>query len=183
MAYILSYDNKNNYLQIKFYNPLTRDLDLDSEFPFLFNNFSMNVNNVIFKKYQEPVATFSTLGLYKIDYSTDNLKITEEVTDMLFSLENYKNAEGYLFFDDNKFEKWSTYISKDSKGSTLRKLFENKKISLDYLLKNSDSPYSLYEFSKYTLFNNIDNISYEKISGLPLPDSIKNDLKLNLSIL
>ncbi|MEN9917503.1 MAG: hypothetical protein RLY40_1442 [Pseudomonadota bacterium] len=97
------------------------------------------------------------------------------MTDMLFALGDYESATYHRFFDSQKLENWRTYIPNNSKDFILVSLFQDKKISFRYLSKHL--PRLLYTLSSHTVFQNIPNISVEKIDSLPIPSRIKNDLK------
>ncbi len=172
MPYELSYNKENKYLEIKHSQSINNDLTLN----YLFNDFGTSVANVIGKKYNQAVSRSSIDRLNTINYNIHNLQITEEITDMLFALGKYKDAANYPFFDNEKFENWCAHIPKNSKGFILNALLQDKKISLRYLISRSPC-LSLYELSSHTLFQNIDNISAEKIGTLPISIATKNDLK------
>lgn len=174
MPYELSYNREKKYLEIKHaYNSALKSL---------FDDFGTSVSNIINKKYNKTIFRDSQnrqddnnqlITYNTIDYSYSNLKATEEMTDMLFTLGSYQNADRYPYFDNEKFKNWRAHIPRDSKDFILRALREDNKISLQYF--NSRS-YSLYELCLYTLFKNIGDISAEKINTLNLPTTIKNDL-------
>ena len=174
MSYELNYNKEKKYLEITHYQSVNNNNDLALDF--LFNDFGTSVTNIIGKKYNQVVSRLSQGRLNAINYNIPNLQATEEMTDMLFALGNYKNAANYPFFDNEKFENWCAHIPRNSKDFILNALLQDKKISLRYLISRSPC-LSLYELSSHTLFQNIDNISAEKIGTLPIPIAIKNDLK------
>ncbi|BBB15811.1 hypothetical protein RVIR1_13650 [Candidatus Rickettsiella viridis] len=153
----------------------------------LFNNFGYSLANIMANNYQLSVCRVYKHGCHAIVYYED-VQYNERVTDILFLHERYQDYKNHYsnFLSQEEFALWQNAIKGADKPAILKRLYQDNKISRAYLFKYAyNHPASLYELGKYNLF--INNVfgkekatQTEKIDELPLPNPIKDDLKLSL---
>ena len=154
----------------------------------LFNNFGYNLTNIILDSHQLGVCLVFKYEGNAIAYM-DDVQCNEHITDILLLHGKYSDYKNHYpgFVTQEQFVFWQKAIKGIDKPAVLKMLYQDNKISRAYLFKYAYShPASLYELGKYNLF--INNVfaenkaaQVEKIDELPLPHTIKEDLKLNFS--
>lgn len=182
-TYTISYNTRRQGLEFKyeffFNNAITPLLSLFNDFWLsLARILDVDSSSVYYSSYQNSDYAISNIIFY-----SDNIQCNEKIMDILFLHGKYRDYIYHCldFLTREKFVYWQNATKNVDKPSILRALYQDNKISYAYLLKYSayNSP-SLYELAKSSVFIKIfgeEAAQVEKIDRLPLPPTIKKELK------
>ncbi len=179
--YAIQYNKQSQRLEFS-YRDRADSLALDN----LFHNFGLSLANIVFAVCNVPVCRISRLGYNAIQYYGD-IQYNELITDVVFLHGIYQEYHHHhiRFINEKEFVQWREAIQDVTQTTILKKLYADGRISRAYFFKYAlNHPASLQDLIKSSLFaNNTFGMAdqVEKIDKLPLPVSIKEDLKLSFA--
>lgn len=180
MSYAIQYNKQTQSLEFRH-----RETLCSTRLNSLFHNFGLSLANIVFEVCNAAVCqTSNGLDFNAIQYCRDT-QYNELITDVVFLHGIYQEYHHHHtgFINEQKFVQWREAIEDVAQTAILKKLYADGKISRAYFFKYTlNHPASLQDLIKYSLFANntfgtADQV--EKIDKLPLPISIKGDLKLS----
>ncbi|MES2141767.1 MAG: hypothetical protein V4471_02625 [Pseudomonadota bacterium] len=184
MFYTIQYNRQTQSLEFRHRETLG-----PSRLNSLFHNFGYSLANIVMgvRRTIQYSERLTNINFNAIQYYNDT-QYNELITDIVFLHGIYREHDHHHpgFINEQRFVQWRDAIQNVNQTAILKLLYSDNKISRAYYFRYAlNHPASLRNLVIYNLFINntlgdTGQAQAEKIDKLPLPASIKADLKLGL---